>query len=133
VFAAQVAVLWAHYVRAILDRAAGRIVLFDRYVLDGAVAAGKPLPFRSKLSRRIQRWIVPAPDLVLLLDASGRTMYERKGEYAAETLESGRSQYRKLQAAVPSLVVIDAEQPAEGVLRTAQKLIWEKLRERVAA
>jgi thymidylate kinase len=131
VFAAQAAVLWTRYVQAVLYRAAGQIVLFDRYVLDGAVAAGKPLSPLPRVSRRVLRWIVPTPNLVLLLDASGRTMYARKGEYAAETLESWRTQYRRLATAIPSLVVVDAEQSAAGVLRTAQTLIWEKLCERI--
>jgi thymidylate kinase len=73
---------------------------------------------------------VPAPNLVLLLDASGRTMFARKGEYAPETLESWRAEYRKLAADVPHLELLDAEQPPESVLRSAEALIWNMLRER---
>lgn len=131
VFAAQCMVLWARYLRAQLYCAAGQIILFDRYVLDGAVPAGRVIPFRAQVARRVQRWIVPAPDLVLLLDASGRTMYARKGEYAPETLESWRAEYRKLKAGVP-IELLDAEQPPESVLRSAETLIWKMLRERAS-
>jgi thymidylate kinase len=131
VFAAQAGVLWAKFVRAKLYRAAGQIVLFDRYVLDGAVAPGRPMSGRTLLSRRLQRWLIPSPDLVLVLDASGETMYARKGAYTAQTLEEWRTIYRRMEGAVRGLVVIDAEQAPEEVLRTAQTLIWERIRERL--
>jgi thymidylate kinase len=131
VFAAQAAVLWAKFIRAKLCRAAGQIVLFDRYVLDGAVPPGRPLPRRTLLARRIQRWLVPSPDLVLFLDVSGQTMYARKGAYSAETLEEWRTIYRRLEGSVRRLVVVNAEQPPEDVLRIAQSVIWDKVRERV--
>lgn len=132
IFAAQVGVLWAKFVRAKLHRAAGQIVLFDRYVLDGAVPPGRPMARRTLLSRRIQRWLVPTPDLVLFLDASGQTMYARKGAYTAQTLEEWRTIYRRMEGDVRGLVVVNAEQPPDDVLRTAQGLIWERVRERLA-
>ena len=133
IFAAQGAVLWARYLQAFLRSADGQIVLFERYVLDGAVSAGTPLSAAQRLSRRVQRWVVPPVDLVLLLDASGRTMFDRKGEYSSGTLEDWRAQYRKLASSVRNLVVIDAEQPAEAVLKAAQAAIWARLRKRAAA
>jgi thymidylate kinase len=87
---------------------------------------------RTLLSRRIQRWLVPTPDLVLFLDASGQTMYARKGAYTAQTLEEWRTIYQRMEGAVRGLVVVNAEQPPEDVLRTAQGLIWERVRERLA-
>jgi thymidylate kinase len=133
IFAAQGALLWARYLHALLRSADGEIVLFERYVLDGAVSAGTPLSALQQLSRRVQRWIVPPVDLVLLLDASGRTMFDRKGEYSSGTLETWRAQYRKLERSVRNVVVIDAEQTAEAVLKTAQAAIWSRLRRRAAA
>jgi thymidylate kinase len=133
VLSAKIALLWAKFCRALLYRAAGRIVLFDRYPFDGAVPPGRPMDILSRFSRRVQRWALPAPDLVLLLDASGRTMYARKGEYAAETLEAWRSQYRRLQERLPNLVLLDAEKGAAEVLQSAQAIIWEKLRKRRTA
>lgn len=132
VFAVQAALLWMKFMDALRHRAAGKIVLFERYVLDGAVPAGSELSPLQRFARRVQRWILPSADLVVLLDASGRIMYDRKGEYSPETLETWRSHYRKLEATVSSLVVIDAEQDADHVLRTAQELIWERLRDRSA-
>jgi len=127
VFAATAAVLWIRYLRGRLYQADGQVVLFERYALDGAVPSGMSLSRLQKLSRSAQRWILPNPDLVLLLDASGHTMFGRKGEYSPATLEVWRAHYQGLEDSVRNLVVIDAEQPREAVLRDAQNLIWKKL------
>lgn len=133
IFPAQVAVLWLQYAKGLLYRAAGQIVLFDRYALDGAVAAGTTLSAWARLARRIQRWVVPMPDLVLLLNVSGQTMFERKGEYDANTLEQWRCQYLLLQGRISQLATIDAEQPADQVLRAAQELLWNRLGDRATS
>jgi len=54
-------------------------------------------------------------------------MFGRKGEYSPATLEVWRAHYQGLEDSVRNLVVIDAEQPREAVLRDAQNLIWKKL------
>ena len=131
VLGARLVVLWGRYLRIESDRRQGRIVLVDRYILDGAVPSGVSLRPLAQLSRRIQLRACPLPDLVLLLDASGETMHGRKGEYDPETLEVWRTAYAKLVERVPQLEVLDAEQPAEDVRRRAETLIWERYRRRL--
>jgi thymidylate kinase len=131
VLGARLLVLWGRYLRIQSDRRLGRIVLVDRYVLDGAVPSGVALRPLAQLSRRLQRRACPLPDLVLLLDASGETMHRRKGEYDPETLEVWRTAYSALVGRVPRLEVLDAEQPAEVVERRAEALIWERYRSRL--
>lgn len=136
VFAARVALLWSRWLRGAFFRARGRIVLFDRYVLDGAVPSGMRLTPAGRLSRRAQRWAVPAPDLALVLDASGATMHARKGEYDPAVLERWRAAYARLRARGGRLVVLDAEQPADRVRAAAEAAIWRRyaeLRHRRAA
>jgi thymidylate kinase len=131
VLGARLLVLWGRYLRIESDRRLGRIVLVDRYVLDGAVPSGVQLRSLARLSRQLQRRACPLPDLVLLLDASGETMHGRKGEYDAETLEGWRTAYARLVGRVPGLEVLDAEQPAEIVERQAEALIWRRYRRRL--
>ena len=131
VLGARLLVLWGRYLRIESDRRLGRIVLVDRYVLDGAVPSGVQLRSLARLSRQVQRRACPLPDLVLLLDASGETMHGRKGEYDAETLEGWRTAYARLVGRVPGLEVLDAEQPAEVVARRAKALIWQRYRRRL--
>jgi thymidylate kinase len=124
VLAARLAILWARYAVGEYHRARGRIVLFDRYVLDGTVPSGIALGRLGRISRRVQARACPAPDLVLLLDARGATLHARSGEYNAAILESWRSAFLRLRASVTSLEVLDAEQPADAVRRQALACIW---------
>jgi thymidylate kinase len=108
-------------------------VLFDRYTLDGAVPSGMRLSLAGRLSRRVQRYACPMPDMVLLLDASGELLHARSAEYDAATLESWMVAYRRLQGSVPGLERIDAERSADEVARQAESLIWQRYRERHGA
>jgi thymidylate kinase len=126
VLAARLAILWLRWGAGLYHRARGRIVLFDRYVLDGTVPSGADIGPLARASRRIQAAACPLPDLVLLLDASGTTMHARKGEYDGEILESWRIAFRRLEGSVDRLEVLDAERPAEAVRREALAAIWRR-------
>jgi thymidylate kinase len=126
VLGARLAILWVRYGVGLYHRARGRIVLFDRYVLDGTVPSGAAIGPLARASRRIQAAACPLPDLVLLLDAAGETMHARKGEYDGATLESWRIAFRRLQGSVDRLEVLDAERPAETVRRDALAAIWRR-------
>ena len=130
VLAARLALIWTRYLVATYHRARGRIVLFDRYPLDAAVPSGMSLSRLATTSRRVQGRAVPAPDLVLLLDAPGALMHERKGEYEPERLEEWRLAYLRLRERVAHIEVLDASQPAEAVLADAQASIWRRYRDR---
>jgi thymidylate kinase len=129
VFLARVMILWSRYARGAYHRAGGGIVVFERYTLDGAVPSGVRLSMAGRLSRRLQRRVCPLPDLVLLLDASGETMYARSGEYETAVLEAWRAAYHRLRTSVPHLELIDAEQPAGAVRREAERWIWHRYAE----
>ena len=126
VFAARLVILWVRYAYAAYHRAQGRIVLFDRYTLDGAVPSGAQLSPAGRISRRLQRRVCPMPDLVLLLDAPGTTLHARSGEYDPAVLETWRSAYSALEGSVRALEVIDAELPVEQVRREAEARIWRR-------
>lgn len=130
VFAARLAILWVRYGVGLYHRLRGRIVLFDRYVLDGTVPSGATLGPLARMSRRIQAAACPLPDVVLLLDASGATMHHRKGEYDGTTLETWRAAYSRLRGSVDRLQVVDAERPADAVCRDALARIWHCYAER---
>ena len=108
-------------------------MLFERYTLDGAVPPGHRIGALGTLSRRLLRHACPIPDLVLLLDASGQTLYRRSNEYDAGTLEDWRRAFGRLERSVPTLAVIDAERPAGAVLREASERIWRLYRASVPA
>lgn len=124
VLAARVALLWVRYGVGLYHRSRARIVLFERYTLDGRVPSGIQLRALARLSRRVQAAVVPRPQLVLLLDAPGATMHSRKGEYVPAQLEEWRHAYRKLRIR-GDVQVLDAEWPADAVRREAKARIWQ--------
>jgi thymidylate kinase len=130
VLAARLAILWLRWGAGLYHRTRGRLVVFDRYVLDGTVPSGARLTPLARVSRRLQASACPRPDVVLLLDASGATLHARSGEYDADRLESWRVAYRRLEGRIDGLHVLDAERPADAVRRDALAIVWRCYAER---
>lgn len=121
--------MW-RYLLGVVATTRCRLVLFDRYVYDAAVP---PRGSRRGLKRLYFAFLlrtVPAPDLVLLLDAPGHVLFARKGEMDPDRLEEHR---RSVTAHVhglrerrgrPRVVTLDARQPAPQVSADASNAIW---------
>jgi len=113
----------------------GRIVLFDRHYFSDYYAYDvAPGDQRRSLARRIHGYLLrrfyPHPDLVILLDAPGEVLFARKGEGTAELLERRRRDYLQLKDVVPRFAVVDAAQPADGVVRDVAGHILDLYRSR---
>jgi thymidylate kinase len=67
------------------------------------------------------------PDLVIVLDAPGEVMFERKQEHDVATLEQRRHWYADIATNLPNAVVIDATQPPDQVLRQAVDAVWRTI------
>jgi thymidylate kinase len=131
VFVGRALVIWRRYLRARLHQARGRLVVFDRYVLDAAVPHPRRLTRLERISRRLDFYLCPVPDLVLILDAPGALMHRRKGEYDAEMLEDWREHFLELRRRFPDIVeVIDATQNKDAVRIDATQRIWRRYRAR---
>jgi len=111
--------------RSLWHRVLGRLVVFDRYVYDAMLPPRGSFVWLKRPYFRLLIWLCPAPDLVLLLDAPGRVMHARSNDNDAERLEADRRQYQLLGARIPSLQHLDADRPAEVVLRDAVGRIWQ--------
>lgn len=124
------AVFWYRYLLAKYHQARGRLVVFDRYIYDAFV----PHPEQLSILRRFYRWLdghaCPAPDLLLVLSASGTVMYERKGEYTPEMLEDWRQHFLALQRRFSQVEVVDTMVSTEEVCAEATEHIWQRYVER---
>ena len=120
----RVSRLWWRSTVARYHRARGAVVVFDRYVFDAKLRPGPKSP-RSRASYWVIERACPAPDLVLLLDAPGAVMFERKGEHDVTTLEQRRGWYLDLVSKLPQGQVIDATLPPSGVLEAAVTAVWK--------
>jgi thymidylate kinase len=120
----RLCIFWGRYLLAQYHQARGRLVIFDRYIYDAAV----PPPQRLDWLGRALRWVdghsCPGPDLVLVLNAPGAVMYERKGEYSPEVLERWRQSFLALQHRLRGLEVVDTTQAKCDVHRDVVDRIW---------
>ena len=119
----RLAWLWRRSLTAGWQRRRGRIVVFDRHVLDLAVAApggGRKARFRRSLLVRA----CPTPDLSVILDVPGGELFRRKGEHDPESLERQRGRYLDLAGRLRHAAVIDAAADAEAVRRRVIAAIW---------
>jgi thymidylate kinase len=119
-------VLWCRYLMAQYHQLRGRLVVFDRYIYDAMV----PHPDRLSWFRRASRWVdgrsCPAPDLVLVLNAPGEVMYERKGEYTPEQLEDWRQHFLALQRRIPWVETVDTTQTKDAARIEVIDRIWRR-------
>lgn len=124
--AGQLGALWRGWFRGAYHRRRGRLVVFDRYTYDALL----PTRFRygrlGRARRRLLARAIPAPELVLLLDAPGDVLHGRKGEKTVELLERQRRAYRALLTRLPRAAVVDAARPADEVRREVIGLIWRE-------
>ena len=122
--AAALARQWHRWLRSQYLRTRGRLVLFDRYTYDALLPAGRPLSRLARIRRVVLARACPRPTLVVVLDAPGDVLYERKGEHDVILLERQRRRFLELAQTLPACVVVDAAQDAESVAREVTAQIW---------
>jgi thymidylate kinase len=119
-------VLWCRYLFARYHQARGRLVVFDRYIYDAMVPHPERLNWLRRTSRRLDGHACPGPDLVLVLDAPGEVMYERKGEYNPQQLEEWRQHFLALERHIPDLEILDTTRPKDTVRADVIDRIWRR-------
>ncbi len=123
-FSRRMLLQWGRYLAARYYQLQGQLVVFDRYSYDALLPPHKPLDFL----RRARRWFLghacPAPSMVIVLDAPGKTLFARKGEHDVALLEKQRQGYLELRQRLPKAVVVDATNSADSVRREVLGLIW---------
>jgi thymidylate kinase len=107
--------LWWRCLVAHHHRKRGRLVLFDRYTYDALLPGGRGLTKPQRFARWVWAHACPAPDLVVLLDAPGEVVHERRGESEPALLEIARLDFLSLRGRVTQLQVVDAARPEEAV------------------
>jgi thymidylate kinase len=109
------------------------LVIFDRYYHDIFADPlryryGAPLVFAKCLA-----YLVPKPDLWLVLDAPPEVLQSRKSEVTFAESARQREAYAALARRLRNAVLIDASGPAEAVIARAHRAILEHLAHRTAA
>jgi hypothetical protein len=125
-----ITVLWGRCLYAFALKNLGYLVVFDRYVYDAAVPTPHKLSWMQRASRWVAGHVCPRPNLIVVLNAPGEVMYERKRAYTATQLEDWRRHFLQLKTRFPDLEVIDATLPLERVRTQVLERIWRLYAER---
>ncbi|MBV6396002.1 MAG: Thymidylate kinase [Anaerolineales bacterium] len=106
-------------------------IVFDRFYHD-LIADPKRYRFAGPL--RLARWVgwlIPRPDLFLLLDLPAETARARKPEIPLEEARRLRKNYLNLAKRLPNAHVLDASRPLEEVAAAAEGVILNHLAQRL--
>jgi thymidylate kinase len=63
---------------------------------------------------------------VIVLDAPGDALHDRKGEHDPDRLEAMRAAYRRIAEGRKNAVVLDATAEPDAVRRAATAAIWDR-------
>ncbi|GJM43524.1 MAG: hypothetical protein DHS20C21_03660 [Gemmatimonadota bacterium] len=121
---------WRTWLRSRIDLSRRRWVLFDRYPYEALLPTDPPLRTLSRWRRALLAHALPAPDLVVVLDAPGAILHGRKQEHSVERLERDRAGYRSLADARRHWVLVDASNPIDDVRRDVTEAMWQRYRAR---
>jgi energy-coupling factor transporter ATP-binding protein EcfA2 len=117
------------WLRVIPVRARGGLVIVERGWWDYAV---DPRRYRLAVSPKIVRFLgglLPAPDVVLILEAKPETLHRRKRELPVEELSSQMEHWRRLKLPKRSRrMYLDVSQSLEDVVEIAHERIRKSMK-----
>ncbi len=112
--------------------ARGGLVLIDRFYYDFFVDQRR---YRLRVPAwlvGLGYWLLPKPDLVLLLDAPAEVLQRRKAEVPPAETQRQRTAFLTLFRDLPNGRIVDAAQPPDQVARQSRRLILDFLAQRMA-
>jgi hypothetical protein len=127
---ARPGVVWARYATSLRHRAAGRLVLFDRYVYDALLPPQPPLVALKRPYLWLLAHSCPPPTATVILDVPGGVAWERKGENSVDELEQERRSLRRLSERRRGVHVVDATRSVDEVAADVTAIAWACYRTR---
>ncbi|MEO6987988.1 MAG: hypothetical protein ABI239_05000 [Aquihabitans sp.] len=106
-------------------RARGRLVILDRHPLQARpTTADRQLTTRARLRRHVIAVTLPAPDLLVTLDAPTAVLHQRRPEHSVEQLDEDRRRHRAFVGRTIGSPSLQADRPAGSIRDDAIVLIW---------
>jgi thymidylate kinase len=106
------------------------LVLFDRYYHDYFVDMERYQYNLPKFLPRMFLFMIPKPDLLIILNASPEVIYERKKELTIEEIEDQQIKYKQIAKKEKKSVIVDANLPLDKVVDDITEIILKKQAER---
>lgn len=103
------------------------LVLFDRYYYDLAVDSKRYRYGGPQWLVRIAGKMIPAPDIVILLDAPECVIHDRKQEVSVKETARQRSEYLKLINSLKNGNTVDSSLPLSQVVNQVEGIILDHL------
>jgi thymidylate kinase len=123
---------WFGYVFMVRPSLArSNLVLFDRYFHDVLV---DPCRYRyggPKWFARFLAYLVPAPDVVVLLDADEQLIFSRKAELPPDEIERQRRSYRRLRFNRAYKVLVHTESGINSTILSTSRAVTEFMSRRL--
>ncbi len=108
------------------------LVVFDRYCYDVLVDPERyRLPASTLRLAQFVAWLVPSPDLCILLDVPAEILQQRKPEVTGAESQRQRLAYLQMFQSMPNAFVIDAARPLDEVTQQMKSAIFDVLVNRV--
>ncbi len=127
-FAARIVRQWRRYLDGRRHSRAGGLTVFDRYTYDALLPTGGPPSFLDRVVRAGIARAIPAPDLVLVLDAPAEILHARKAEHSVEAIDRMRRGYLSLPGRLPCpTAVVPVTGDAETVRRAVTARAWQAI------
>jgi thymidylate kinase len=120
---------WRKLARGYARAWRGDIVLCDRHPIEVLATRPPRTPAGRRLEAFMAKRLVPWPDAIVLLDAPGSSLHQRKGEHSPEVLDRWRNAYAEVF--VPrGAALISSAGPRSATVARASEVVWEALRAR---
>ena len=113
-------------------KARASFVMNHRYLLDAMVDRKRYRYSGPQWLLKALWTISPKPDLIVLLDADPKIIWERKKEVALEETIRQRDEYRALIEPLKFSRIVEASQPIEKVVGEVDRIVLDLLANRVA-
>lgn len=107
------------------------LVMFDRYFHDILI---DPVRYRygaPMWAARLISWLIPKPDLFLVLDAPAETIQKRKQEVSLAETKRQRKSYLAFAHREKNCIVVNTDQPIEEAVSIARKAIFNYMEKRL--
>lgn len=124
----RIARTWTTVVRATFDRARGHLVVLDRHPREALLDQSRGV--KARVRRVVFGRLLPAPDLVVVLDAPAEVLAARKPEHTVAELAGRRQRYLALAHRTPGARVIQTDGALDDAVDAIVDLTWAAWRAR---
>lgn len=114
--------MWTTVVRAGLDRARGCLVVLDRHPCE--VLLDRDARPKARARRLLFGRLVPAADIVLVLDAPAEVLAARKPEHTVAELAARRERYLDLARRTAGVEVVDTAGNLDEAIGRVVDVVW---------